>query len=84
MQLSIIIVNYNSKMLIEVCVASINKAITGIDNEIIIVDNASTDASKESLEGIAMEDAQIKEQIEGKTIRKVITVPGKLVNIVEN
>jgi leucyl-tRNA synthetase len=43
-----------------------------------------TDASKESLEGIAMEDAQIKEQIEGKTIRKVITVPGKLVNIVAN
>ncbi|MFL6562421.1 MAG: leucine--tRNA ligase, partial [Bacillus sp. (in: firmicutes)] len=43
-----------------------------------------TDARKESLEGIAMEDAQIKEQIEGKTIRKVITVPGKLVNIVAN
>lgn len=43
-----------------------------------------TDATKESLEGIAMEDAQIKEQIEGKTIRKVITVPGKLVNIVAN
>ncbi|MEH7484095.1 leucine--tRNA ligase [Neobacillus drentensis] len=43
-----------------------------------------TDASKESLEGIAMEDAHIKEQIEGKTIRKVITVPGKLVNIVAN
>ncbi|WP_462411259.1 leucine--tRNA ligase [Neobacillus sp. Marseille-QA0830] len=43
-----------------------------------------TDASKEALEGIAMEDDRIKEQIEGKTIRKVITVPGKLVNIVAN
>jgi leucyl-tRNA synthetase len=43
-----------------------------------------TDASKEALEGIAMDDDRVKEQIEGKTIRKVITVPGKLVNIVAN
>ncbi|WP_042459845.1 leucine--tRNA ligase [Neobacillus dielmonensis] len=43
-----------------------------------------TDASKEALEGIAMGDDRVKEQIEGKTIRKVITVPGKLVNIVAN
>lgn len=42
------------------------------------------DASKEQLEQIAMEDAKIKEQIEGKTVRKVIAVPGKLVNIVAN
>ncbi|MBA2873876.1 leucine--tRNA ligase [Thermaerobacillus caldiproteolyticus] len=42
------------------------------------------DASKEQLEQLAMEDAKIKEQIEGKTVRKVITVPGKLVNIVAN
>ncbi|MDR7000488.1 leucine--tRNA ligase [Neobacillus niacini] len=43
-----------------------------------------TDASKEALEGIAMDDDRVKEQIEGKTVRKVITVPGKLVNIVAN
>jgi leucyl-tRNA synthetase len=43
-----------------------------------------TDASKEALEGIAMDDVNVKEQLEGKTIRKVITVPGKLVNIVAN
>lgn len=43
-----------------------------------------TAASKEALEGIAMDDERVKEQIEGKTIRKVITVPGKLVNIVAN
>ncbi len=46
--------------------------------------NVPADASKEQLEQIAMEDAKIKEQIEGKTVRKVITVPGKLVNIVAN
>ncbi|AIE61092.1 leucine--tRNA ligase [Bacillus methanolicus] len=42
------------------------------------------DATKESLEQIAMNDDKIKEQIDGKTIRKVIAVPGKLVNIVAN
>lgn len=43
-----------------------------------------TDATKEALEQMAMDDEKVKEQIEGKTIRKVITVPGKLVNIVAN
>lgn len=43
-----------------------------------------TEATKEVLEGIAMDDDRVKEQIEGKTVRKVITVPGKLVNIVAN
>ncbi|KAB2329314.1 leucine--tRNA ligase [Bacillus mesophilum] len=42
------------------------------------------DAQKDILEQIAMEDDKVKEQIEGKTVRKVIAVPGKLVNIVAN
>ncbi|THE14822.1 leucine--tRNA ligase [Bacillus timonensis] len=42
------------------------------------------DATKEALEQIAMGADPIKEQIEGKTVRKVIAVPGKLVNIVAN
>ncbi|MBO1625190.1 leucine--tRNA ligase [Bacillus arachidis] len=40
------------------------------------------DASKEEMEQFALE--AVKEQIEGKTVRKVIVVPGKLVNIVAN
>jgi leucyl-tRNA synthetase len=40
------------------------------------------DATKEALEQIAM--GEIQDQIEGKTVRKVIAVPGKLVNIVAN
>ncbi|MDH2881159.1 leucine--tRNA ligase [Bacillus cytotoxicus] len=40
------------------------------------------DASKEEMEQLALEE--VKEQIEGKTVRKVIVVPGKLVNIVAN
>ncbi len=43
-----------------------------------------SDATKETQEQIAMDDDKIKEQIDGKTVRKVISVPGKLVNIVAN
>ncbi|MBC1761689.1 leucine--tRNA ligase [Listeria welshimeri] len=39
---------------------------------------------KEELEKIAQGDDKMKENLEGKTIRKVIVVPGKLVNIVAN
>ena len=49
MQLSIIIVNYNSKLLLEQCLISVKKAMTGIDTEIIVIDNNSTDGSKEYL-----------------------------------
>ena len=41
-------------------------------------------ASKEEVEELAMADANIVKHVEGKTIRKVIVVPGKLVNIVAN
>ncbi|MFD2705359.1 leucine--tRNA ligase [Salibacterium lacus] len=40
------------------------------------------DADEEQLETIAREDEKISEEIEGKTIRKVIAIPGRLVNIV--
>ena len=40
------------------------------------------EATKEDLEEIAFNSEKIKEILEGKVIRKVIAVPGKLVNIV--
>jgi len=43
-----------------------------------------TEASREEMQEIAMSDESVQQQIEGKTIRKVIAVPGKLVNIVAN
>jgi leucyl-tRNA synthetase len=46
--------------------------------------NVASDASKDEIEKIAVESAKIQEEIEGKTVRKVIVVPGKLVNIVAN
>ncbi|TFB13805.1 leucine--tRNA ligase [Filobacillus milosensis] len=42
------------------------------------------EASKDELEELALNDERVQEWIEGKTIRKVIVVPGKLVNIVAN
>lgn len=42
------------------------------------------DSGKEALEELALANEQIKEHIVGKTVRKVIAVPNKLVNIVAN
>ncbi|SHN35530.1 leucine--tRNA ligase [Gracilibacillus kekensis] len=41
-------------------------------------------ASKDQIEQKALELDAIKERIEGKTVRKIIVVPGKLVNVVAN
>ncbi len=63
-----------------------------VDNEIEIVlqvngkikDKAvvSADSSKEDLEKIALDNANVKDAVSGKTVVKVIVVPKKLVNIV--
>src|SRR3954470_6988458 len=45
MKLSIIIVNYNVKYFLEVCLHSVLRAATGIDTEVIVVDNNSNDTS---------------------------------------
>ena len=44
----------------------------------------ASDTSKEELEKQALELPRIKELLNGLTIRKVIVVPNKLVNIVAN
>ncbi len=46
--------------------------------------NVSKDISKIELEKIALANEHIQDWITGKTVRKVIVVPGKLVNIVAN
>lgn len=45
---------------------------------------ASKTISKDELEQMALNHEKMQEHLEGKTIRKVIVVPGKLVNIVAN
>jgi leucyl-tRNA synthetase len=45
----------------------------------IMVDN---NADKEQIEAMAFENENVKRKIEGKTVRKIIVIPGRLVNIV--
>ena len=42
------------------------------------------DAPKEDIEAAAQAAEKVKEHTDGKTIRKIIVVPGRLVNIVAN
>jgi O-antigen biosynthesis protein len=49
LQLSVIIVNYNVKAFLEQCLYSLRYALTGIEAEIWVVDNASSDGSVSSL-----------------------------------
>ena len=49
MELSIIIVNYNVKFFLEHCLLSVIKACREVTAEIIVIDNNSTDGSKEYL-----------------------------------
>ncbi len=44
----------------------------------------AVDADKASIEAMAQENDHVKAHIEGKTVRKIIVVPGRLVNIVAN
>jgi leucyl-tRNA synthetase len=41
-------------------------------------------AEQDVVEKAALEDEQVKKHIEGKTVRKVIYVPGRLVNVIAN
>ena len=44
----------------------------------------AADASKEAVEQLALEDSNVQRFTDGVTVRKVIVVPGRLVNIVAN
>lgn len=50
MDVSVIIINYNTKQMTSECIDSVIEKTNGIKYEIILVDNASTDGSKEFFE----------------------------------
>lgn len=50
MQLSVIIVNYNVRFFLEQCLHSVQKAMSSLQGEIIVIDNASKDGSRSYLE----------------------------------
>ena len=47
MKLSVVIVNYNVRLLLEECLRSVEKALDGIEGDIFVVDNNSSDGSVE-------------------------------------
>ena len=44
----------------------------------------AANASKEEAEKTALSEQSVQKAIEGQTIRKVIVVPGRIVNVVAN
>ncbi|MDX5429056.1 MAG: glycosyltransferase [Bacteroidota bacterium] len=52
MKLSVIIVNFNVREFLAQCLHSVQKAMVGIDGEVWVVDNASSDGSVETLKPI--------------------------------
>jgi len=68
------------------------KALTKDEILIILQVNGKTrgkievvaDADKETIEKLALQDENVAKFVDGKTIRKVIVVPGRLINIVAN
>ncbi|MDC1221628.1 glycosyltransferase family 2 protein [Salibacteraceae bacterium] len=65
MKLSVIIVNYNVRYYLENCLRSALKASVGLNVEIIVVDNASTDGSSEMMKDLfpAMEYMYLEKNI---------------------
>ncbi|MBQ9640602.1 MAG: glycosyltransferase family 2 protein [Bacteroidaceae bacterium] len=51
MKLSVVIVNYNVKYYLEQCLLSVERALVGIQGEVFVVDNDSSDDSIEYLKG---------------------------------
>ena len=45
MRLSVVIVNYNVRLLLDECIKSVEKALDGIEGDIFVVDNNSSDGS---------------------------------------
>ena len=48
--LSVIVVNWNTRELLRDCLASLQEHLAGVDHEVIVVDNASSDGSPEVVE----------------------------------
>ena len=60
MDLSLIIVNYNQKELLKECLKNIEEIKLKLDNEIIVIDNASTDKSQNFLSKLKIQNQRIK------------------------
>lgn len=62
MQLSVVILNYNVRYFLELCLKSVQAAITDFDAEIIVVDNCSTDDSCKMIKALFPEVILVQNQ----------------------
>jgi leucyl-tRNA synthetase len=53
-----------------------------INGKLVTVVRVAADADTKTIEAVALADEKVKARIEGKTVVKVIVIPGKLVNLV--
>jgi leucyl-tRNA synthetase len=53
-----------------------------INGKLVTVVRVASDASAKDIEAAALADEKVKGRIAGKTVVKMIVVPGKLVNLV--
>ena len=55
-----------------------------VNGKVRAKEDVPADIAKADLEKLALENENVMRFTEGKTVRKVIVVPGKLVNVVAN
>ncbi|MBL4609011.1 MAG: leucine--tRNA ligase [Pseudomonadales bacterium] len=72
--------NYDEKALIQ----STLKLAVQVNGKLRSNIEVDVDANKETIEAAAFADSKVQRFTEGKTVRKVIVVPGRLINIVAN
>ncbi|GAA3941541.1 leucine--tRNA ligase [Litoribacillus peritrichatus] len=65
-------------------VKSVIEVVVQVNGKVRAKIEVAPDASKDDVENLAVNDANVKKFTDDKTIRKVIVIPGKLVNIVAN
>jgi leucyl-tRNA synthetase len=65
-------------------VKSVIEVVVQVNGKVRAKIEVSPDAAKEDVEALALADEHVQKFTDGKTVRKVIVVPGKLVNIVAN
>jgi len=72
--------SYNEKFLVEDEV----EIVVQVNGKLRAKIKVAKDAPKDEIEKLAQEDTNVQQHTDGKTIRKIIVVPGRLVNIVAN
>ena len=65
-------------------VKSVIEVVVQVNGKVRAKIEVAPDAAKDEVEALALGDENVQKFTDGKTVRKVIVVPGKLVNIVAN